>query len=257
MCLELLVLRKWAQSLSHGPSETRVGLADLGMQVNVLQQGVAQRQVLGINLVEEIRIFDVIQTRSLVAHVVGLDASLPREFILDAEVPILHVRQPLNFGKVVRNVLTVEQSRVRVGQRLTECRIRTIPIVARILLEATRSQDYRIGAVETLGIRPTETVADGRTEVDSIATTNYRFLARCISKAESGSELLVVGLCEVVVSRAAWTVTQHYKSTLKAVCAWVGHIGIKSRHPVRCFLDGLRNIPPESQVEGQIGTHLP
>src|SRR6185436_17866243 len=111
--------------------------------------------------------------RPFVTYIVGFHAGLPREFVLDAKVPVLNVGQFLKPWTVVRDVLPIQQRWIGVGQRLAKGRIRAVPAVDRILCKSACSQDNGIRTIEPRGVGPIKSIADRGTEIDSVAASYH------------------------------------------------------------------------------------
>ena len=79
MSRDVLVLWKWTQGSGDRSLEARIGLGNFRMGIDIVKQGVAQRQMSGIHLiVARGQKPGFIETRPLVADIVGFQDTLPR-----------------------------------------------------------------------------------------------------------------------------------------------------------------------------------
>ena len=230
------------------------------MIVDVIQKRVAQREVLGFYLVERTEILRLVQACAPVPDVVGFDLHLPRQLILDPEVPVLDHRVLGEVWHVPGDVRAILLRRIRVGQHVGETAIRVVPVVARVLAEpAVAVGDNRVAPIETVPVTVGPPVLDRRGVVDAIAAADNHLvaLARGPGEPDARGKLLVVRIGESPLAAAALTVPEHGQSSEIAIGARIGQGRIQARLALADLGERRRDIPAEAEVERQVAADLP
>src|SRR5271157_1744282 len=102
-----------------------------------------------------------------------------------------------------------------------------------------------------------EIVQDGRTIGDSVAAAQYQVLSRCVGNAQARRHLLKVPILEGRAVDASRATAQDFLGPRAIVRSGVRQSGIESGLTIVCFLLGKRYLPPDSDVESELGGRPP
>ncbi|OYW13337.1 MAG: hypothetical protein B7X34_00425 [Acidobacteriia bacterium 12-62-4] len=175
--------------------------------------------------------------------------------VLEAEVPVLHVRQPVALGAVIVDTLTVGEIRNLVGQGSGEVRIGVRQVSdgrfgKRHLSVAAVHNDVSVVAERAA---EAEAVRDSRGVVDAVAAAEDKLIGHRVGEAKLRRDLLPVGVLEA----AAVAVLGEDERAGPVASRRVRGGEVDGRHATGNFDEATDHLPSNAEVEGQLAGDLP
>src|SRR5690606_11320665 len=192
-----VILRERTQRLVHRSLKRRIRFRDFGMILDVVKQGISQCEILGVQLVETIGEESILETGPFVPDVVGFYDGTGTDFILDPEIPVLHIRhsQTGSFQHIDACPIQLSRIEVRQGAKI-ERWVPIIPIVNRGSLERSRVSGKRMSGVEAEAVPVAKAVLERWAVIDPVSSSNHEPFAWIPGKAEARCKLLIVLILE-------------------------------------------------------------